>query len=417
MIRPGRLAVLLPVMALAAPAGEAQTYHSTLASSLDFSDMGRSVSLSGNTLAVGAPRDNGGGNSSGAVEIFVRSGSTWTFQAELVVPGITSGSELGHAVSLEGDVVLAGAWGESDGSWVQPGYRRGAAAIFRRAGASWTLEAQLQPASVLALDFFGRAVALSGDVAAVGAPYADPLGESSGRVWIFRRVAGVWTEESTLVAPDGASGHRFGEAVALQGSTLVVGAPAAGGVVPDTGAAYVFNYDGSNWPLQQRLAATDGARGDRYASALALDGDRLAVGVPRRDPAGVGNAGAVAVYALSAGVWQPETWLAAAVPHALDNLGSSIALRGEFLIAGAPDADSAAPMGGAAYLWHHVGSAWVASNPLLAPPTTATDSCGISVAVDGDWAAVGNLWRLAPGFGSNGGVDLWNGVLSAGGAP
>jgi hypothetical protein len=399
----------LLVLALATHAG-AQSLEASLTPDETYEDIGWSVALSGDTLAVGSP-----GLGSGAVDVFVRNGGTWTLQAELAAPEGSSYGTLGSAVDLDGDVLLAGDPTTSDGSWSQPGHEHGSAHVFRRVGGLWSHEALLEPATLQDLDLFGKAVAIDGDVAAVGAPRADPLGEASGSVWVFRRSGGFWVEEAVVAAPDGGAGQRFGEALALDGVTLVIGAPAADGVGPDCGAAYVYLHDGVAWTLQQKVTAPDGVRDDRFGAALSLDGERLAAGVPRRDPAGQGNAGAVALFVRASGLWQQEAWLAAAAPRPVDNLGTSVALQGDILVAGAPDDDTAAPMGGAAHVWRRIGGAWVIQPALLTPFAVEGDVCGVAVALDGDRAAVGCLWRNGPALGSNGAADVWSGMLQGGG--
>lgn len=398
-----RLAPLL-ALALGGPAG-AQVFEATLAGDEQYEDMGRSVALSGDTLAVGTPVF------SGPIDIFVRSGTTWSLQAELLAPDGGNYSTLGAALDLDGDVLLAGDPTKSDGSWAQPGHERGAAHVFRRTGGVWVHEAALEPAALQSLDLFGKAVALDGDVAAVGAPNADPLGEASGSVWVYRRTGGAWIEEAVLVAPDGGAGQRFGEALALDGATLVVGAPEASGSAPACGAAYAFVHDGFAWALQQKIVAPDGVRDDRFGAAVSLDGQRLAVGVPRRDPAGQGNAGAVALFLRTGSAWQQEAWLAAPTPRPVDNLGASVELQGAILLAGAPDDDTAAPMGGAVHVWRHVGGSWLPQPALLSPLATKGDAGGFAVALDGDRAAVGCLWRAGALLGANGAVDIWSGML------
>ena len=406
MSRAGWLAVLLG-LSVAAPSA-AQTFEATLLPDEQFEDLGHSIDLSGTTLVATARL------ATGSVDVFVLSGGAWSLQAELTTTQPLNYGELGYALALDGDVLLAGAPKQSDGSWNDPGYQHGAAFVFRRSGVTWSQEASLQPATLAPLDQFGQAVALSGNVAAVGAPLADPLGQRSGRAWIFRRTAGTWSEEASLQAPDGAAEQRFGDSIALSATTLVVGAPRAVGAVADAGAAYVYVFDGSAWILQQKLVAPYGARGDHFGQSLSLDGDQLAVGVPRRDIAGAGNAGAVAVFLRSGSSWQLESWLAAPAPGPADNLGWSVALQGDVLLAGAPDDDSTAPMAGIVRRWRRVSDLWTSQGVLVGPSAASGDKCGASVALDGDRAASGCLWREGPALGSNGAVDVWSGVLGGG---
>ena len=410
MLRSG-LALLL----LVATGASAQTFETEVVADGDFEDdFGRAIGVSGDTLAVGAPSDNEGVADTGSVHVFVHQGSTWVLQQELLGSPPGPGSELGAALAVQDDVLIAGARGQSDGNWTQPGFHRGAALVFRREAGVWAQEAFLQPAAVAAHDQMGFAVGLDGDVAVAGAPFADPAGEQSGRVWVFRRVAGLWTEEASLVAPDGAAGQRFGMSVALSGNTLAIGAAGAAGTAPEAGAVYVYVHGGSGWALQQKAVAIDGQRGDRLGESVALDLDTLVAGAPRRDVAGQGNAGALAVFTRTAGVWQQQDWLSSPTPHAVDNLGTAVALQGDLVVAGSPDVDAAQPMGGAALLWQRSAGDWSLLSTLLSPLTTPGDACGVSVALDGDRCASGTIWRDGQAFGANGAVDIWTGLTGGG---
>ncbi|MCB9897041.1 MAG: hypothetical protein H6825_03440 [Planctomycetes bacterium] len=402
------------VCALAVPL-RAQTFETTLTPDEVHEDLfGQAVALEGTTLAVGAPSDNDGDTDTGSVHVFVHDGGAWQLQAELDVdPSDLYGANLGASLALDGDTLLAGAFGVSDGNWTQPGFQRGAAYVFERDAGTWTRVARLQPALAAGGDHFGLAVALFGDLAVVGAPYADPSGEGSGRAWVYREVAGVWTEEALLEPDDGGADQRFGRSVAVGTGGVFVGAPIADGVVPGAGAVYRFTFDGSVWTQADKLVAPDGASGDRFGLTLALDGTRLAIGAPQRTVGGKRHAGAVAVWEDAAG-WTQQAWVGEAVPRTLAHVGSALDLQGERLIVGLPEDDDAAPQAGAARIFVLTGGVWSEGAKLLPAQPTSGDALGESVALSGDRAAAGTVWRTyLPLFGI-GNVDLWTGVTGGG---
>jgi hypothetical protein len=404
---------LVVVLLWAAGVPRAQVFETSLKPDEDWENsFGASLALFDDTLAVGAPFD--AASVPGSVHVFVRSTEGWSLQGELHQDDESYCAQLGQSLALDGEVLLVGAWGKSDGSWTQPGFLRGGAYVFRRTGGSWRQEAAFQPAEVLALDRFGASVALDGEVAVVGAPYADPLGSFSGRVWVFRHDGAAWAQEASLVAPDGSSGDRFGTSVAVRGSTLMVGAPRADGAAPEQGVVYVYEHDGSTWSMTQAFSDPLGARGDRFGATLSLLGDDVAVGAPRSGMAGLPNAGAVAMARRVGGTWSVDTRLLSPAPAALANLGTSVSLGPDVLIAGIPFDDEAAPKAGAALLFRRVGGAWQAGSKLVSPSSGAGEQCGGAVALHGDRAAVGARWRDLPPLFGDGGLDVWSGIVAEG---
>ena len=114
-------------------------------------------------------------------------------------------------------------------------------------------------------DWFGKSVALSGDMALIGAPYSDEKGNDSGAAYIFHRMNGLWKEESKLVPTYGASNDYFGDDVALSGYTAIIGSPYDDDVGFNSGSVYVFvrRYDGT-WKEIQKLTPAYGEAGDYF---------------------------------------------------------------------------------------------------------------------------------------------------------
>ena len=365
------------------------------------SNLGWAVALSGDTAAVAGPGRHD--NSLGHVWVYQRSAGTWSETQLLVGSTVDKPDWFGYAVAIDGDVIAAGDWGESDGVAGAPGYQRGAAYVFRRPdGSSPFVEQQrIQPVDLAEHDRFGMAVALAGDLLAVAARGADDAGSESGAVYVFRETGDVWTQEARLTAPAGAADDRFGFSLALSGDTLAVGADGSDVAAGDAGAVYVYVYDGGGWTLQATLASASAARDDRFGTAVALQGDQLAVGVPRRDVSGQPNAGVVEVWQRSAGVWSLDDVLADPAPVGFDNLGTSVALDDGRVLAGEPHDDAAGAQAGTALLFGRVAGRWSLVSELGGSLVDASDQFGHGVALDGELTVVG-----APGARESGTLAL-----------
>src|SRR5690606_10211951 len=148
---------------------------------------------------------------------------------------------------------------------------------------------------------FGHSVALDGNTVLVGAQYADVGGNSSqGAAYVFTWNGANWIPQAKLTAGDGADGDRFGSALALDGETALVGAHEAdvGGVFFH-GAAYVVTRSGATWTEQEKLTAADGAAGDQFGSSVALDGETALVGAYSAEVDGNNSQGAAYVFTRS----------------------------------------------------------------------------------------------------------------------
>jgi len=267
--------------------------------------LGWSVALSGDTALVGSPGDQVGAVPwRGCAYVFVRSGSTWTLQQRLTAADAgTLDDELGWSVALSGDTALVG------GPYVGAD-DRGAVYVFVRSAGTWSQEGPaLVATDGAANDYFGCSVALSGDMALIGAHGADVGSQTNqGAAYVFVRSGSTWAFEKQLIAGD--VDDAFGYSVALAGDTAVVGAPTGGADVE--GAARVFVRSGSDWALQQQLTLADAAAGDYFGYSVALSGDTALVGAPHDDVGADADQGSAAVFVRSGSNWSLDGRLTAA---------------------------------------------------------------------------------------------------------
>ncbi len=358
------------------------------ASNPDAGDGFHAVAIDRDTLAVGAPREDGGAagvggdqsdnrlGDAGAVYVFARDpGGTWAQQAYLKasnpdgtdqndpVFGDTFGSEL----ALEGNTLAVAAEKESSGATGIDGDQTddsaenaGAVYVFERDSTGhWRQTAYIKASNTDPQDLFGRSIALDGDTLAVAAineasgasgvngDQADNSRLHSGAVYVFKRDEdGVWAQQAYLKATNPESGGHFGGSVALDGDTLVVGEPQSD---IDSGAAYVFTRDAEGvWSQQAYLKASHGEEHDGFGHAVAVDGATLAVSAGFEDGGVAGingdetdnsvdGSGAVYVFTRDAGgAWSKQAYIKTAAPGLADLFGlGSMALHGDLLVVGA----------------------------------------------------------------------------------
>jgi hypothetical protein len=237
-------------------------------------------------------------------------------------------------------------------------------------------------------DEYGFSVGVAGDVAIVGAPYHDALGQDAGAAYICRSVSGVWQEEKKLLPPDGAASDQFGYAVAIAGDFAVVGAYSHAG----HGAAYVYRFNGSTWSYHQTLEPSDLGNGDSFGWDLDVSGDIMLVGANLHD----NYAGAVYVYRYNGSSWTQEQKITAP-PSAANFFGSSVAVWEDVAVIGNNLNAINGPGSGAAYVFRDNGTAWVEEQMIFPADGASNQKFGIALAVFGDAIVAG-----APGDDDNG---------------
>ena len=296
--------------------------------------LGTSVAISGETVVIGAPgRDIGTALDQGAAFVFVRKGARWE-QQDVLTPIIGSANEkLGASVAIDGDTIVVGA----PGTVSLPG----AAYVFVRSQSVWTQQAKLVADDGRAGDQFGFSVAVSGNTAVVGAPDDDTLTTviDHGSAYVFVRSGNNWTQQGKLLNVSVEPGNRFGQSVALNGNTAVIGSPGDEVNANNSqGSATVWVRNGATWTVQQVLTASDGAVPDQFGFSVALQNNAVVIGAPGRRELGNFSQGAAYVFNRSGTTWTQQHKLTPSVSEqaAYFLFGASVAPDGASVLIGAP---------------------------------------------------------------------------------
>lgn len=238
---------------------------------------------------------------------------------------------------------------------------------------------------------FGKSVAISGDVAVVGDEFPCYPSYCAGRAYVFRLVGGLWTLEGVIVGPEPDPSIEFGDPVALDNDVIVVGARGASGNGPGSGTAHVYRYDhiSCSWIHEAMLAASDGDMGDHFGNAIAIDGNVLVIGAVNDETGGLQSAGSAYVFRFDGVRWQEETKLVDPYPVALDTFGSSVAIRDDVILVGSPHSPGDNE-NESALVFRYDGSTWELEQELAASDILAEHAgFGISVALLEDVALIG----------------------------
>jgi hypothetical protein len=325
---------------------------------------GRSISISGDTLVVGAVGDDDAGLNSGSAYVFGRNqggADNWGQVKKLTASDAAAGDSFGSSVSVSGDTVVASAVADDTAA----GADAGSAYVFARnqGGAdNWGQVKKLTASDAAALDDFGRSVSISVDTVVVGSRLDDDAGSASGSAYVFARNQGGtdnWGQVKKLTASDASNGDWFGHAVSISGDTVVVGADMTGDVMHlASGSAYVFerNHGGANnWGQAQKLNAADAAADDEFGRSVSISGDVIVVGAQNDDTQLVTDHGSAYVFERNLGGannWGEVEKLSAPDAAAGDQFGFSVSISGETVVTGAQlDDTPAGSNSGSAYVF------------------------------------------------------------------
>jgi hypothetical protein len=342
---------------------------------------GNAVALDGDRAIVGAWRaDVGGESDRGAAYVFVRQGDEWVEEAQLLAFDGSEGDRFGYSVAISGDTAVVGAPLVTVGNATF----RGAAYVFQIIGSGWLPREKLLASDGASGDQLGRAVAIRGDRLLAGAPSADIDGTSQGAVYAFTRQGGLWSQSQKLFDDEGFVADLYGNAVAMDGDTALVGAYSAniGGNV-NQGAAYVYSRVGETWLFEQKLVASDGANPDQLGISVALDGDVALIGAWQKIIDGHEAHGAAYVFRRSGTTWSEEQRLTPADGgQDLGFFGWAVALEGPVALVGGRHDFPGANAQGVVYESRRNGGLWEEVQRLEAPVSEGLDGYGEAIALD-----------------------------------
>lgn len=351
---------------------------------------GMSLSLSGDMVAVGAHLDDDGASNSGSVYCFdLASVTPEVAVASIDNPGPSTNDEFGRAVALSGSRLLVGASGDNTGA-----SSAGSAYVFEvLSGTPGTPVASINNPSPSSNEEFGGAVAISGSSVVVGSSRDDKGASNAGSVAVYD-LAAVDPGDPVLLIdnPSPTINDYFGGAVAASGSLVAVGAKQDDAGASNAGTVYVYDITSPTPAVPLRVIANPAAQAqDEFGSSLAMSGDLLVVGASKNNTGG-DDAGTVYVFNLAS----PTPGIPA---HVIDNpapavgdwFGYAVALSGDRLVVGAPRDDVDAGNSGMAYVYDLASPTPAVPVTLIANPAPAlNDEFGSSVAVSGSYLAVGS---------------------------
>ncbi len=353
---------------------------------------GSKVAAYGNTIVVGAPREDG---AKGAAYVFVESGDSISAPLRLQPADLNNDDHFGNGIAIEGTTLVISATHKDSGAYnagavytyqyqnggwklvdtltpSQPGHDHrfgavlrlsgntlavatlrnsadngGGVYVYTRNGNGWQEQAYIHPDRFGSHDIYSRNIDLKGDVLVIGSFSPDDQCRGGtgdpGSVTTYTRTGNYWQHQSTLYAPSPDAADRFGYSVSLDGNRLAVGAMCDDGesnANTQQGAAYIFTHQGTRWIPQQTIRASGGTAHSLFGDEVILRGNTLVASASYESSTGLNAAGAIYVFREQGGHWVEKNTLRANNLGENDRFGQALDVSGGKIIVGAPEEDS-----------------------------------------------------------------------------
>ncbi len=328
---------------------------------------GRALGIVSGDVLVGEPNNS---QKSGLVFVYRKSAGKWAEATALSASDAADADGFGNTIATAGNLMLVAA--------SRANQNHGAGYVFQRdARGNWTQVARLTASDGAPAESFGSAVAISGDLAVIGAPAQN---QQSGAVYLYRRSGNGWAQEAKLLSPEAKEQQLFGQGVAIMGDRVLIGEP---GFNERTGAVHVFAREAGSWKAVATPAANGLQKNDRFGSPITVDGNKAFVGATYQ----ANQMGSVYVFARDAqGELRESYRLFAYEARPSEQFGSAIAADGDNTWIGVPRTRGA--RGAVYHFWRNAADTLAgAANRIVMPAGQSPDFFGSAVAASGNLAA------------------------------
>lgn len=351
---------------------------------------GYNVAIMGARVVVGAPLDNAGATDAGSAYIYDLSSGTPTVPTStLNSPGPSTDDRFGIGTAISGTRTVIGVPRDKTGAG-----NAGRVYVFdSTSGTPGVPVFTIDNPSPAADDNFGNAVAIQGSQVLVGVPLDDTGASNSGSAYFYDLGSSTPTVPVfTFINPEPGANDNFGNSVALEGTLLVIAAAEDDTAGVDTGSVYVYDLASATPTTPAYVINNPSPSGDdSFGSTVGISGRRIVIAAVSDDPGGIVNAGSVYAYDLNSGTpTVPVAEITNPLPAANDNFGYHAGISGTRIVVGALADDTLATDAGSAYVYDLTsGTPTVPIYTLPNPTPVAGDNFGHSVAIAGNWVTVG----------------------------
>lgn len=343
---------------------------------------GISVSLSGNYAIAGSVGDDVGANvDQGSACIYQWNGDGWVLMQKITDATGAANDGFGISVSISGNYAIVGAASDD----IAGNANQGSASIYQWNGSNWVLMQKITDATGGANDNFGISVSISGNYAIIGAA-GDDVGANAdqGSTSIYQWNGSNWILMQKITDATGAANDLFGISVSISGNYAIAGAgdDNIGGSMFQ-GSASIYQWTGDNWALMQKITDATGAANDGFGRSVSISGNYAIIGAIGDDVGANADQGSAGIYQWNGSNWILMQKITDANGAALDAFGCSVSISGNYAIVGSYGDDIGTNnLQGSATIYQRVGLGWVPLQHVIDPMGMPSDSFGYTVSID-----------------------------------
>jgi hypothetical protein len=246
--------------------------------------------------------------------------------------------------------------------------------------------------TAVSTDFFGVSVAISGNFAIIGAfSDGDIGGPEQGSASIYQFNGSNWVLMQKLLDPGGATGDSAGISVSISGNFAIVGSYTDDGPAGiDQGSAVIYQFNGTSWVFMQKIFDATGSPNDRFGISVSVSGNRAIIGSYFDDGAAGIDQGSASIYQFNGSSWVLMQKITDATGALNDNFGFSVAVSGDHALVGAQFDDGVAGSDqGSVSFFRFNGASWVLTQKNFDANAGAGDLFGNSVSISNNYAVIG----------------------------
>lgn len=314
--------------------------------------------------------------------------SSYSFETDATTAMLGQNStQLATGLSVYGDWLVAGAGMENHSNANEAGGFR----LFKKENGVWQLKQSVHSPDYTAEMLFGKNVAMNANYIVAGAEGATVNSKvRQGKLYIYSYNSNGANYSTTLTASDGLTSDNFGYSVALYNNFIIAGAPFNTiGLSVDQGSAYVFYFNGNSWQQVANLTAPGGLPHDRLGQSVAIYGNYAVAGAPNATVNNQTNQGKVCLFQYNGSSWSYLTTLTAPVDGPHQYFGSSVSLSGDTLVVGSNENQYSVSGKGKVYVYVRNGNSWNLQTTITAPEGRADDGFGTAVHFNNGFLIVG----------------------------
>ncbi|WP_462248609.1 FG-GAP repeat protein [Ferruginibacter sp.] len=299
-----------------------------------------------------------------------------------------SADYFGNSISVSGNYAVVGAYGDDVGANAD----QGSASFYQFNGVNWILVQKITDAAGAVNDNFGKSVSVSGTFAIIGA-YLDDVGANAdqGSASIYQFNGTNWVLMQKITDATGAAGDHFGTSVCISGNYAIVGADQDDiGANLEQGSVSIYQFNGTNWVLMQKINDATGAAADLFGCSVSISGNYVIAGAYSDDVGANSSQGSVSIYQFNGTNWVLMQKITDASGAPNDFFGFSVSISGNYAIVGAFTDDVGANVNqGSASIYKFNGTGWQSMQKITEVTGTGSENFGYSVSISGDYAIVG----------------------------